>query len=76
MQCFRVFVRTTLLRQMNMGSLTCAQKIVGVCRTHEGGGGGMEGSGTSKSAQELTQRDRNTVPYPDPPGDRTQGLRS
>ena len=30
------------------------------CRTHEGG------SGTTKSAQELTRRDRKTVPYPIP----------
>ena len=42
---------------------------LGACRTHEGG------SGTNKSAQELTRRDRKTVPHPAPPGDRTQGLR-
>ena len=39
----------------------------------KGGGarGGGEGSGTNKSAQELTRRDRNTVPHPAPPGDLT-----
>ena len=35
----------TLLRQMDMRSLT-----LGVCRAHEGG------SGTNKSAQELTRK--------------------
>ena len=48
-QCFHVSiplaVRPTLLRQMDMGSLTC----LGACPKHEGG------SGTNKSAQELTQ---------------------
>ena len=39
----------------------------GACRTHEGG------SGTNKSAQELTRRDRKTVPHSASPGDRTRG---
>ena len=47
------------LRQMDMGSLTCAQ-IFRACRTHEGG------SGTNKSAQELTRGDRKTCPSPCP----------
>ena len=42
---------------------------LGACCTHE------VGSGTNKSAQELTWRDRKTVPHPAPPGDRTQGHR-
>ena len=58
--------RPTLIRQMDMGSLTCAQMCV--CHTHEGG------SGTNMYAQELTRRDRKTVPHPAPTGDRTQGL--
>ena len=33
------------------------------------------GSGTNKSAEDLTRRDRNVVSHPAPPGDRTQGLR-
>ena len=77
-QCFRVSIwpalRRTLLRLMDMGSLTCAQIWVRVIHTNakwrEGGGG----SGTNKSAQELTRRDRKTVCHPAPPGDRTQGL--
>ena len=44
-------VGPTLLRQMDVGSLACAQ-IVSACRTHEHEGGG--GSGTNKSAQGLT----------------------
>ena len=31
---------------------------------------GREGLSTNKSAQELTQRDRKTVPHPTPPGHR------
>ena len=62
-------VRRTLLRHMDKGSLTCAQiwsravitKVVGV-----GWGGG---SGTNKSAQELTRRDRKSVCHPAPLGD-------
>ena len=61
-------VRPTLLRQMDRGSLTCAQ-ILGACHTHE------VGSGTKKSAQELTRRDEKTVPHSVSPEDRTQGLR-
>ena len=59
-------VRPTPLRQMDMGSLTCTQ-----CCTHKGGWG------TKKSAQELTRRDRKTVPHPALylPRDWTQGLR-
>ena len=30
-------------------------------------------SGTNRSAQELTRRDRKNVSHPPPPGDRTQG---
>ena len=41
---------------------------LGACRTHEGG------SGTNKSAQELTRRDKISLSYPAPPGDQTQGL--
>ena len=40
---------------------------VGACHTHKGG------SGTNKSAHELTRRDRKSVPHPAPPGDQTQG---
>ena len=49
-----------LLRQMDIGSLTCAP-IWGM-------------SSTNDFAQELTRRDRQTVPHPALPGDRTQGL--
>ena len=42
---------------------------LGVCRTHEGG------SEMNKSAQVLTQGDRETVLHPAPPMDQTQGLR-
>ena len=45
-------LRPTLLRQMDMGSLTCAH-ILDACRTHDGGSGT-----TNTSAQELTRRDR------------------
>ena len=38
---------------------------LGACRTHEGG------SGTNRSAQALTRRDRKTVPHPALPRDRT-----
>ena len=49
----------TLSRQMNMGSLTCWQIWVHTLVTHEGG------SGTNKSVQELTQRDRkNSLTLP------------
>ena len=72
MQCFRVSipltVRPTLLRQMDMGSLTWAQ--IWVLAAHTKGG-----SSTNKSAQELTRRDRKTAHHLAPPGDRTQGLR-
>ena len=61
-------VRPNLVRQMDMGSLTCAQIWVRAVCTHEWG------SGTKKSAQNLTQRDRKTASYPAPPEDRTQGL--
>ena len=50
-----------------MESLTLAQTWVRALHVHEGG------SGTIKSAQELTRRDRKTVSRPDP-GDGTQGL--
>ena len=64
-------MKPTLLRQMDMGSLTCAQ--IWVCHTLEDGGGG---GGGGQVAQELTRRDiKKTVPHPEPPGDRTQGLR-
>ena len=72
-QCFRVSipptVKPTLLRQIDIESLTCAQIWVRAVHTIECG------SGTNKSTQELTRRDRNTVPDPSTPGDRTQGLR-
>ena len=42
---------------------------VGAFRIHEGE------SGTNKSAQEWTRRNRKTVYHPAPPGDRTQILR-
>ena len=45
-----------------MGSLTHLQ-ILGACHMHE------EGTGTNKSAQELTWRDRKTVPHDAPPED-------
>ena len=68
MQFFRVSippaVKSSLLRQMDMRSLMCAQ--IWECRTYEGG------SGTNKSAQESTQRDRKTVFHLAPPGDRTR----
>ena len=41
---------------------------LGACRTHE------EGSDTNKPAQELTRREKRTVPHPAQPGDRTQGF--
>ena len=71
MQRFRVsiapIVRPILL-QKDMRSLSCAQNV-GACRAHEGG------SGTKRSAQELTRRDIKYVGHPAPPGDRTPGLR-
>ena len=48
------------LRHMDIGSLTCAQ--ICVSAVHTKGGGGGRGSGTKKSAQELTQRHRKAVP--------------
>ena len=75
-QCFRVFtppaVRPSPLRQIDMGSLTCAQTWVRALHiyiyTRKGG------QGTNKSAQELARRDRKKpVHHPAPPGDRTQG---
>ena len=56
-------VRPTHLRKMDVGSLTCAQFG---CVLYT-----WRGSGTNKSAEELTRRDRKTAP----PGDRSQGLR-
>ena len=44
-------------------------KNLGVCCTHKGG------SGTNKSAQQLTRSDRKIVSHPAPPGDRTHSLR-
>ena len=56
-KCFPVsitlVVRPTLLRQLDMGFLTC--KDLSACHTH------VRGSGTSKSEQEMTRRDRKTV---------------
>ena len=74
MQCFCVTiplaVTPTISRQMDTGSLTCTQIWVRVCRTHEGG------SGTNKSAQELTRTgQKKTAPHPAPPWDRTQSFR-
>ena len=62
-------VRPTLSRQMEMGIFNVRTNL-GACRTHEGE------SGTNKSAQELTRRDRKTAPHSVPPRDRTQGLLS
>ena len=63
--CFRVFippaVMPTLLRQMDMGSLTCAQ--IWVRAVH-----------AKAQASQLTRRDRKTVPHPAPLEGRTQGL--
>ena len=59
-------VRPTLLRQIDMGSLTCAQMWVCAVDTKWGG----RGSSTNK-----TRRDRTTVPHSAPSGHRTQGLR-
>ena len=42
---------------------------LGACHTHE------VGSGTNKSAKELTRRDTKIASHPVPPGDRTQGHR-
>ena len=43
---------------------------LGACHAHSGG------SGTNRSAQELTRMDTHkNVSHPAPPGDRTQGLR-
>ena len=57
-------MRPTLLRQMDMGSkvifILCTN--LGACRTLEGGVGG--GSGTNKSAQELTRDWLNKCPSP------------
>ena len=58
-------VRPTLLRQMDMVSATS--------HTHQGARG-RGGAGTSKSAQELTQRDRKTVLHPALPEAQTQVL--
>ena len=60
-------VSSTLLRQMDMGCLTCAQ--IWVCAVNTKGGGGGWGGGelsTNKSAQELTRRDRKNCPPPCP----------
>ena len=66
MQCFCITIppalRPTRLRQMDIGSLTWAQSYLGACRTQRRWGeGGV--SGAKKSAQELTRRDRKTVPH-------------
>ena len=75
-------VRPSLSPQLDMGSNKVHNAHVGACRTHEGG------SGTNKSARELTSRDwerqtdctsptppRPPPPPPPPPGYRTlQGL--
>ena len=58
---------TTLLRQMDMGSLACAQIWVRVVLT-------KGGPGTNKSAHLLTRRRIKMVSYPTPSGDRTQDL--
>ena len=48
----------TLLRPMDMGSLTCAQIRARAVHTKE------ERSGTKKSAQELIRADRKTICHP------------
>ena len=72
-RCFRVSippaVRPALLRQMDIGSLTCAQIWVRSVHTK-----GWLGRNKSTSAQELTRRGRKPVLHPAPLGDRTQGL--
>ena len=73
MQCFRVStppaVMPTLFTMDGYGIFNMRTNL-SVCRTHKGG------SGTNKSAQELTLegQQKKTVPHPAPPGDRTQGL--
>ena len=66
-QCFRVSrslaVGPTLLRHIDIGSLTCAQIWARAVDTK----GGTE-SGKCKSAQELTRRDRKSVSHPASPG--------
>ena len=51
----------TLLRQMNMGSLACAQLWVRAVHLEVGGVGGE--SGTNQSAQELTRKNRKIDPH-------------
>ena len=58
-------VRPTLFTTDGYGIFNNMRTNLGVCRTHEGG------SGTNKSAQELTRRDRKTAPHPAPLWDRT-----
>ena len=59
--CFHIppAARPTILGQMAMGCLTCAPNV-GLFRAHE------VGSGTKKSAQDLTRKDRKTAPHPAP----------
>ena len=70
-QCSCVYIQPavmpTLLRQIDIGSLMCAH--MWGCAVHTKGG-----SGTNKSAQELTWRNRKAVPHPAPPRHRPQGL--
>ena len=57
------YSRPTLLRQLNIGSLTCAQIWVRAVQIKREGGGG---AGTNKSALELTRKDRRmplTLPH-------------
>ena len=61
-------VRPPLLRQMDIGSLTCAQ--ISVLAVHTNGGG----SGTNKSAQELSRRDRKNCRSPWPARESNPGI--
>ena len=73
LSCVRCFLfsyhrlRPTLLRQTDAGSLTSAKNWVRVAHTKPEGG-----SGTKKSAQELTQRDKKKCSSFSPPEDRTK----
>ena len=64
-QYFRVSVppavRPTLSRQMDIGSLTCAQIWARAVHTKGGGGGQTQ---TNKPVKGLTGRDRKLVPRP------------
>ena len=66
-------VRPTLLRQMDMGSLTCAH-ILGVYVHTKGGGGGCSHKQVCPRV-DWDPRDIKAVPHPAPPRDRTQDLR-